>query len=715
VTERHEDRRVTVRYQIGCDLGGTFTDVAAIDSDGRVHTDKADTTLDNLADGLLRALENLAERVGRDLPELLRDTERFVNGTTVVTNSIAELRGAKTGLVTTLGFGDNMLIARSARNAHRDLHKQLNIPQVVPRDLVVEVPERIDRKGRVVVPLDEADARRAIDQLVERGVEAVAVSLLWSFLNPEHERLIADIVERDYPHLFLSVSHRLHPVMREYERTMTTVLNAFTGLRVAEYTGKIEAELSQRGLAVPVSFMQGFGGTISAEDARSQPITLVDSGPAGGVIGSQALAARLGLSDVVTADMGGTSFDVAVLHRNKPLVTQRVMLREQFLTALTKIDVLPIGAGGGSIARLDARGVPQVGPESAGAHPGPICYGQGGDRPTVTDATAVLGLLDPKTFLGGRRELHVEPASEALAEVIGAPLGVGAREAAAAVYRLVTANMSNAVRSVTVERGHDPRGFAMIAYGGAVGIFAADIADAIGIGRVILPANAAVFSAHGLLASDEVRTQAKSAMWLGGDAGHVLESLVELERTQVEALRAAGCSDDAIDVEWQGEFKFVGQQWEIVMEIPRKHDLGTDDLVELQRAFPSHYEREYGKGSAWEGSPVLLMSVRVVATGRVAALAPKPAQSGRTQSSITPTGRRTVFLPTEGRQAEVSVYDAAHLVAGAEFSGPAILEHPLTTVQVPNGWTLEVDEWGNYLLRRRPRVDDRPDTEESMS
>lgn len=687
-----------MRYQIGCDIGGTFTDVAAVNSDGRVFTDKADTTPDNLADGLLRALEMLADRVGTDLRELLAATDRFVNGTTVVTNAIAELKGAKVGLITTAGFGDNMVIARSARNAHRDLHKQLNIPQVVPRRSVVEVPERIDHKGHVIVPLTEDDARHAIASLVDQGVEAVAVSLLWSFLNPAHEQLIAGLLEREHPQLFLSVSHRLHPVMREYERTMTTVLNAFTGLRVAEYTGKIEAELTRRGLRVPIVFMQGFGGTLSAQEARSRPITLVDSGPAGGVIGARELASRLGISDVVTADMGGTSFDVSVLHGNKAMVTQRVLLRDQFLTALTKIDVLPIGAGGGSIAKLDARGIPQVGPESAGARPGPICYGQGGEEPTVTDASAALGLLDPKAFLGGRRELDVKPAAATLHEAIGGPLGIGAQESAAAVYRVVTANMSNAVRSVTVERGHDPRGFAMIAYGGAVGIFAADIAAAIGIRRVILPANAAVFSANGLLASDDVRTQAKSAMWTGGDATHVIDGLRELEEQLTAALHTAGYTDDRIDVEWQGEFKFVGQQWEIRMAIPRKPDLSVSDLVALQDKFPEHYELEYGKGSAWVGSPVVLMSVRVIATGRVNRFRPKPAPVPAGPVAATASGRRTVFLPLAGREAQLSVYDAENLDPGAVITGPAVMEHPLTTVQVPESWTLRVDEWGNYLL-----------------
>lgn len=685
-------------FQIGCDIGGTFTDVAVIDSAGRVFSDKADTTPADLADGLLQALQNVAGRVGGPVDEMLSRTTRFVNGTTVVTNSIAELKGARVGLITTKGFGDNLLIARSARNAHRDHHKQLNIPQIVPRELVVEVEERVDRKGHAVVTLDRAAAEAAVAQLAEQGVDAIAISLLWSFLNPAHEQLLAEIAENTYPQLFVSVSHRLHPVIREYERTVTTVLNAFTGIRVAEYTGRIETELAARGLRVPVAFMQGFGGTVAAAEARRAPVTLVDSGPAGGVIGAQELARRMGIRDVVTADMGGTSFDVSVLHGNQPTVTRRVMLRDQFLTALSKIDVLPIGAGGGSIAWLDARGVPQVGPRSAGAEPGPVCYGKGGRLPTVTDAAAVLGLIEAKAFLGGRRELVVEPAAESLQREIGDPLGLDARAAAAAVYRMVTANMSNAVRSVTIERGSDPRAFTMFAFGGAVGIFAADIARSIGISSVVLPADAAVFSARGLLATNDVRTQARSAMWSGGDGSPVLRTLLDLEQEQIAGLRAAGYADDRIKVEWQGEFKFVGQQWELQIPIPRKHDLTEVDLTAIKAEFPRYYEAEYGEGTAWVGSPVVLMSVRVIATGLVQALRAAPEELPDQPVVVRPIARRTVLLPLSGRETDIDVYDGAQLEGGARVIGPAIIEHPLTTVQVPEGWRLDVDEWGNHVL-----------------
>lgn len=685
-----------MEYQIGCDIGGTFTDVVAVDAEGRVYSDKADTTVEDLCVGVVAALQNLALRVGTSLEELLGNTNRFVNGTTSVTNSIAELKGARVGLVTTAGFGDNLLIARSARNRHRDHNLQVNLPQIVPRELVVEVPERIDRKGAVVLALTEEAARKAVDQLINSGVEAIAVSFLWSFRNPGHEELVAEIVQREHPDVFLSVGSRLHPKIREYERTMTAVLNAFTGIRVAEYTSRIESELATRGLRVTPVFMQGFGGTLSPAAARQRPIALVDSGPAAGVIGAQALARRLGIEHMVTADMGGTSFDVSMVRDAETLVVERVLLREQFLTAVPKIDVLPIGAGGGSVAWLDARGTPQVGPQSAGAQPGPACYGRGGTTPTVTDASVALGLLDPGAFLSGRRELDAAAARQALQSTFGPSLGLSPEQAAAAVYRLVTANMSNGVRAVTVERGQDPRQFSMLAYGGAVGVFATDIARSIGIRRVVLPPDAAVFSAHGLIASDDVRTLASSVNWSGGDAAETIQVLRHLDEQVVGMLREVGHPESRISVQWQGDFKFAGQQWELRVPIPRRPDLDVADLLAIQSDFASLYEAEYGPGTAWVGSPVLLGSVRVVATGAVDSFA--PAQVAVEPFDVTPDHTRTVFLPLEGAKTDVAVYVSGQLTPGARIVGPAIVEQDLTTVQVGRCWQLDVDGWGNFVM-----------------
>jgi N-methylhydantoinase A len=688
---------MTTGYQIGCDIGGTFTDVAVVSDDGRVFTDKAETTPRDLSSGMLTALEHVSAQIGLPLGGLLGATSRFVNGTTIVTNSIATLTGARVGFITTRGHGDVLRIARSSRNAHRDHHFQLNLPQIVPHRLVVEVDERVDKKGAVVVALREPDARRAIDALLEQEVESIAISLLWSFANPAHEELIAGILEREHPDLYVSVGSRLHPVMREYERAMTTVLNSFTGLRVAEYIQRVGRELADRGLAVPVSFMQGFGGTLSAHEARRKPIALVDSGPAGGVVGAARLASQLGITDVIAADMGGTSFDVSVLPAGQITVTKRAMLGDRFLTGLAKIDVHPVGAGGGSIGWIDIRGVPRVGPQSAGADPGPAAYGHGGTEPTVADAAIVLGIIDPEAFLGGRRTLDAARAAGALRTSLGEPLSLDDEAAASAVYRLVTAEMSNAVRSVTVERGHDPRRFSLIAFGGALGIFAADIARSLDIPRVVIPAQAAVFSAYGLLGTDDIRVTVRSTVWAGGDAEYVNQAFAALEAEAVEGLHSAGYSDEQITVEREGDFKFAGQLWELTLPIPGEGPVDEAALEQLRSGFPALYEAEYGAGTAWEGVPVMLLVARVVARGIAQKLEPT-AEEPVLDGAPVPVGTRRIFRAVEGESVEAAVYAADAMRPGTQISGPAIINGPLTTIQVPPGWRLDVDRMGNLTL-----------------
>jgi N-methylhydantoinase A len=681
-------------FQIGCDIGGTFTDVVVLDDQGTVYTDKDDTTPADLANGVIAAIENVAGQIGIPANELLSQTTRFVNGTTAVTNSIAELRGAKVGLIVTRGFRDTLRIARSARNAERDHHRQLNVPDVVDRDCIVEVDERVDRKGEVVVGLTEDEARRVIDELVSRGVESLAICLLWSFANPAHEQLLRDVAAREHPGLYTSVSSDLYPMIREYERMMTTVLNSFTGLRVAEYTASVEGRLNEMGLRVPISFMQSFGGTLNADEARTRPIALVDSGPVGGVVGANDLGRRLGISEIITGDMGGTSFDVSVISENRYTVTQRVQLRE-FLTGLSKVDVVSVGAGGGSIAWVDTREMPQVGPRSAGADPGPACYGRGGERPTVTDASVALGIIDPEAFLGGRRTLDRERAREAIAREFAEPLGMTVEEGASAIYRLVVANMSSAVRSVTVERGRDPRDFTFFAFGGALPVFAADICREMGITRAVIAADSAVFSASGLLGTDDVRNLTRSIFWSEGrSVDDVNAALDNLEAEARQSLRAAGYDDDRITVERQGDFKFEGQLWEITVPVPP----GPLDEVALRGildAFPAMYEAEYGEGTAWVESPIVMLATRVVATGRTDKVERRPAER---KGGDARRGEREVFLPTEGRTALLPVVDADLIALDAVIEGPAIIEHRLTTTVVPEGWSMTVDRLGNFVL-----------------
>jgi N-methylhydantoinase A len=686
-------------FQIGCDIGGTFTDVVVVTSGGDVYTDKSDTTLGDLTQGVVAALTAASGQLGSGLDEVLANTTRFVNGTTVVTNSIAELKGAKVGLIATAGFGDTLRIARSPRTDARDHHLQVNVPDLVPRDCIAEVRERVDAAGSVIVALDADEAIKTIDGLVAKGVESIAISLLWSFANPQHEEALAGIIAKRHPDVYVSVSSRLYPMIREYERTVTTVLNSFTGLAVVRYTDRIEGLLREHGLRAPISFMQGFGGTISADDARQRPISLVDSGPAGGVVGARHLGDELGVSNVLTGDMGGTSFDVSVLPEGKYTVTQRVMLRE-FLTGLSKIDVLAVGAGGGSLGWIDARGVPQVGPHSAGAEPGPACYGRGGTDPTVTDAVVALGIIDPDAFLGGRRHLDREASRAALATTLAEPQSISIERAAADMFRLVTASMSHAVRRVTVEHGRDPRNFTFCSYGGALGVFAASICRQMGIRNVIIPDEAAVFSAYGLLATDDIRQLARSISWTGGDGTAVEATLRDLEAQALRGLEASGYARDDVDVQWQGDFKFEGQLFELTVPIPRDRDIDAA-LEHVRETFAEAFEAEFGAGTAWKESPVILLSARVVATGHTDKLRRRALVAEPAAFEPEPDDVREVVLPPEAEPTSVRVFDGSKLEPGATLAGPAIVEDRLTTILVPPGWELHVDGYGHRRLEDR--------------
>lgn len=687
---------VCMPYQIGCDIGGTFTDIAVLDDNGSLWTDKADTTPGNLVDGVERAVENVANRMDMTPSALLSNADRFINGTTIVTNNIIELNGAKTGLLTTKGFKDTLRIARSPRGESRDHHQQDNVPDIVDSDRIKEIPERSDFDGEAVVSLDKSAVEAAVDDLVEdHGVDSIAVCYLWSFRNPEHECQTVEIIEDKYPDLYVSASHELLPVIREYERMTTTTLNAYTGPDVSEYLDELESELADLGLDPSViSVMQSAGGSTTKTAAQREPIRLIDSGPVGGVIGTQSVAEQLGHENVIAADMGGTSFECSVVEDGSFTISQRTEIRE-FLTGLTKIDTNTIGAGGGSIARLDSRRVPKVGPESAGADPGPACYGQGGTDPTLTDAMLVLGFLDADSFLGGRRQLDEAAAEDALRETVAEPLGYNVEEAAAAVYEVAINSMSNAVRSVTVEEGNDPTEFPIMAYGGALPMFVPDICASLGIEEAIVPRGAPVFSAYGLLQTNDVRTLSETLYWDPGEPIDQINDTLDRLTTEVtERLEATGFDEDTVSIEREGLFKFEGQLFDFPVTLP---DDAIDEayLDQLSEDFPDMYEKEYGPGTAWVDTPVVLRAVRVTGTGHTE----KYAMTERESTNKNPSGEsREVYLPMQHSYGDVTAYDGATLQPGQSIEGPALIEEDITTVFVPGEQSMSIDNYGNYVI-----------------
>jgi N-methylhydantoinase A len=686
-------------YHIGVDIGGTFTDAVAIDEGGHLHRAKAPTTPGDYTAGILAALEALAAEAGTSLAELLGSTRLFVNGTTIVTNAVAELTGLRVGVLTTRGFRDTLRIARSARTNDPDLQTQTPPPDIVRRDDIVEIDERVDSFGEVVVPLNEEQVRDGLRRLVdEQGCQALAVCFLWSFLHPAHEERVAAIAAELYPSLFCSISSRVFPVAREYERMVTTVFNSYVSAGVFDYVSKLSAELHRRGLSCEVSMMQSIGGMLSPAEAAERPMQLINSGPVGGTLGAQALASVLAVDDVLTTDMGGTSFDTAVIKDGQLTLAHRARLGD-FDTGLSMVDISAIGAGGGSICWIDSRGAPRVGPRSAGADPGPACYGRGGTEPTVTDVAVALGLIDPDYFLGGTMRLDPAAAETAITNRIAAPLGVDLDTACLGLYRIVGDTMANAIRSATVEKGHDPRRFTVVSFGGAGGLFIAEICRLMGITDVVVPDDAAVFSAAGLTCADAVRSFVRTVNWIipAAPLGPLNATLEDLGGEARAALVEQGFDEDDVEVRFEGDIKWAGQIFEIAIPLPAGQ-LTDDDRAVVTGRFLEAYERLYGKGTAWEGFPAVMLNARATATGKVTKPARRvhPVEPDGAEAAIT--SEREVLLPEDGVRKPVPIYRGAKLRAGMALAGPAVVEDVDTTVWVPPGAGLRVDEYRNYRL-----------------
>ncbi len=493
---------------IGVDTGGTFTDIVVMDAEGGVYATKAPTTPDSLDVGVFDALALVAEHRGESVRELLGKVVTFGHGTTQATNALIERRGRLTGLITTEGFGDTLIIQRlmgftSGVPVERlgDFSERSYPDPIVPRELIAEVPERIDHAGQVVVPLDEDAVRAEIRRLTEADVSSFAVCLLWSFRNPVHEQRVGELIaEIAGPSAYISLSSEVNPVLGEYERTATTVLNSYLGPVVERYLESLEARLRAEGLAGRFSVLNSIGGVMNARDAAQRGVLLLGSGPTGGVLGSHHLAAQLGHRNIITSDMGGTSFDVGLVVDGKPVV-KAVTEVAKYHVATPMVDITAIGAGGGSIATV-VNGKLRVGPASAGSYPGPVCYGRGGTRVTVTDADVALGVIDPDNFLGGRMAIDKPAAEDAIRAQIAEPLGISVVAAAAGIREIVDARMADTLRELTVGRGHDPRDFVLYAYGGAGPMHCAGFGAELGAPSIVVPATSMAHSAYGALSAD---------------------------------------------------------------------------------------------------------------------------------------------------------------------------------------------------------------------
>lgn len=674
--------------RVAMDIGGTFTDLVAYDpATGTYQTGKVATTPGRLQVGVVRGLTELVD----DLATL----GFLVHGTTAGLNAFLERKGARVALVTTEGFRDVYEIARGNRPEMYNVRYRKPKP-LVPRRDVYEVPERLRYDGTVLRPLRPEDLRPLVAALRAGGYEAVAICLLHAHVNPVHEQLVRDVIRRELPGLTISCSHEVAREWREYERTSTTVINAYIAPIVSRYLGALEEELRGRGLREPLYIMRSNGGIMTADVAREQPIQTLLSGPVGGAVGTALIGRILDRANLIGVDMGGTSFDVTLVIGGQVDVTNEATL-EGFPILSPMVNIHTIGAGGGSLAWVEAGGL-RVGPQSAGAEPGPACYGRGGTEPTVTDANAVLGRLDPERFLGGRMSLDVPAAREAVGR-LAARLGLGVEEAAEGILAVVNHKMADAIRTLTVRKGIDPREFALVAFGGAGPMHAAWIAEVLEIDTIIVPNFPGAFSAWGMLQTDirhdAVRTYLRAVNQVDPAEAEGLYREMEGELAGILARQHVAGADmvflRTVDM------RYVGQEYLLNLPLsPAGDRIGPDDVAALVAAFHERHRSVYGHAS--ERTPVEIVNLRVTGLGRIAPPPPAP-RAGRAEGAPAPRQVRPVVFG--GRSHPTPVYERDTLQPGHRFTGPAIVTELTTTTVIPPGWAASVDGFGHLILSAR--------------
>ncbi|HST39406.1 MAG TPA: hydantoinase/oxoprolinase family protein [Conexibacter sp.] len=691
-------------FYVGSDIGGTFTDTVLLTEDGEVHMAKSPTTKEELTRGAISALELAAGAIGVEREQIGDGLVYYAHGTTQATNAFIERKGVRTGLLCTRGFRDVLRSQRSTASwaglGHTARHySQRTLPQpIVPLDQIREIEERVDYKGSVVVPLNEEQLRTAVRELVADGCEAIAITFLWAFRNDLHERRAVEIIAEEAPQVFVSAASQLLPILGEYERTSTTSINAYLGPIISRYVTNLEGELRESGFRGELSIMESGGGVLPAGDAATQAAAMLTSGPAGGVLASAALAAEKGWPNVITSDMGGTSFDVGLVVDGEPLLTRNAEVG-RFHVALPMIGVTAIGAGGGSIAQVND-GHLTVGPESAGARPGPACYGRGGTRPTVTDADVVLGIIDPEYFLGGNMGLDRAAAERAIREHVAEPLGLGLLEAAAGIRSVADNHMADLLRKVTLRAGYDPRDFVVFAYGGAGPTHAHRYAAEAGIRTVFVPATAAVHSAYGAVTSDRHRTftvahHAHAPRGFARASEHVSAADMEAAFATLSARCEAAMGTEQLSTRRYVGMRFRQQVHELAIELPDGEVTAAvvDQLVE---DFTTRYEHIYGRGTALRVAGVEFTILRV--DGHVPVTRPAPAPKASSLDALPPSGSREIWFEERGALTPTSVYRPEDLAGGGTIAGPAAIEQAGTTVIVGPGQSALVDGHGHITI-----------------
>ncbi|MDB5572680.1 MAG: 5-oxoprolinase [Hyphomicrobiales bacterium] len=692
-------------YFIGTDVGGTFTDLWVCETGGETRVFKTPTTADVLG-GVIDGVRMAADAWGQSFEAFCAGIERFGHGTTVGLNALLTGNGARTAILATRGFADTLEIGRMRRLTSglnetevTDSYLRNRYAPLVPRRRVLEIDERIDANGRVIRPLDEAQARAQARRLRDDAVEAVAICTLFSTVNPAHEKRLREIVLEEAPHCFISVSHEISPSVGEYARMSTTAANASLGPLAGRYLSKLEETLRGAGMQAPILMMTCAGGVLPTSVLNDRPAYALFSGPAAGVMGSQAIGARIGCHNILTTDIGGTSFDVGVIVNGRPIMRSDISLAGADIR-VHSIDVDSIGAGGGSIASVRTGGELQVGPRSAGANPGPACYGRGGAEPTATDADLVLGVLDPDYFIGGRMKLDVEAARRAIEEHVAKPLGMSLVEAAWGIRTILDSRMADLLRRMTLERGFDPRDFTLFANGGAGPSHAWVLAAELGLPGFVVPAAATAQSAFGAANSDLAFTTERPAyVRIGADrkiapeqAGRIedaLQSAAEVVRDNL----ARAASNVQARFERHVSIRFRGQTHHL--DVPLAE--GAFDVArfdQLTRDYQRQYEALFGKGASYAGAGFEVLAVRVTA---IAAL--PPPQSTTRGEPLARAGVRAVYFDDASKAVETAIYRTSYPPADTDVAGPCIIEFPGQSVVVPPKARATADASGNLHIR----------------
>jgi N-methylhydantoinase A len=671
--------------RIAVDIGGTFTDIVYIDEDTmQIVIDKTRSTPWDIGQAVMDAID----KIGVNMSEV----DLFIHGTTAGINTIVQGKGAKIGLITTRGFTDVLEMGRGDKKELYDYMWKKPKP-MVPRYLRLGIDERSNHLGEILKSIDEKEAREVIHALKGHGVEAIAVCLLHSYANPDNEKRLGQIIQEFWPEVTVALSHLVAREIREYERMSTTVINAYIENAVVAYLDRLNENLKGSGFLGQLLVL-GPSGVLGLEAIRERAIYTLASGPIGGAAGAAHLAGTIGVKDVVTMDVGGTSFDVSVIKDGVNLEKHQTEIMD-YPVLMAGVDIRPIGAGGGSIARVDEAGLLTVGPESAGADPGPMAYGLGGDEPTVTDAALVNGLIDPSYFLGGEVSLDVDLARKGV-NGIANKLGLSLNEAADGILRVARNGMTTATMEILVGQGFDPRDFTLMSYGGAGGLFAANLAKDMSISRVVIPLAPGVFSARGILTMNLVHTYAAAYVQPMDDLNlDALEGIYSgMENNASQLFMAEGLHEDAIGFERSLDICFEGQRYYVETPVPRKENEIDKFLKEVGETFKRLYEQRYGH---LINAPLRTMNARLKATGRIKRIPLLEIEKGTAIPESAFKKKRQVFL--DGHFVEAEIYERSELLCGNRIHGPAIIEEPFHTTVVMMGQSIEVDRIGNLLIR----------------